>query len=214
MSSRCSICRHPERASIDVSVLRDGTRLTARQFQVSRPSLDRHKRHLSQIVAADQAQVVATSNDGAIPLLSRLDIMIRHCESALSQAQANKNFPGAMRAIRELRAYFELKCKVESEERKHRWLPQDRPEQESRASESLQQPIQDARGMLAAATLRIRIRLARTELGETGIITEPNNLEYLQEQYTALSTRLEQRKLLRQSEGLGSIPTCNDRSVA
>jgi|GEM_PF-6401610 hypothetical protein len=34
MSSRCSICRHPLRASIDVSVLRDGTRVTAREFQV------------------------------------------------------------------------------------------------------------------------------------------------------------------------------------
>jgi hypothetical protein len=214
MMSRCSICRHPERASIDVSVLRDGTRLTARQFQVSRPSLDRHKRHLSQIVAADQAQVVATSNDGAIPLPSRLDVMIRHCESALSQAQANKNFSGAMRAIRELRAYFELKCKLESDERKHRGLPKDFPEQKSRASDGLQRPTLDARDSLRATTLRIRIRLAREELGETAMITEPNNLEYLQEQYTALSARLEQRKLLKQSEGLGSIPTCNDRSVA
>jgi aryl-alcohol dehydrogenase-like predicted oxidoreductase len=213
MSSRCSICRHPERASIDVSVLRDGTRLTARQFQVSRPSLDRHKRHLSQIIAADQAQMVATSNDGAIPLLSRLDVMIRHCESLLSQAQANKNFPGAMRAIRELRAYFELKCKLESDELKHRGLPKDFPEQKSRASDGLQRPTLDARDSLRATTLRMRIRWARQELGETAMITEPNNLEYLQEQYAALSARLEQRRLLKQSESLGGIPTCNDRSV-
>ena len=206
MSPRCSICRHPQRALIDVSVLRDGTRLTAREFRVSRPSLDRHKRHLSQIVAADQAQVFATRNDGAIPLLSRLDVMIRHCESALSQAQANRNFSCAMRAIRELRGYFELKCKLESDELKHRGLPKDFPEQKSRASDGLQRPTLDARDSLRATTLRIRVRLARRELGETAIITEPNNLEYLQEQYTALSARLEQRKLLKQSEGLARIP--------
>jgi hypothetical protein len=213
MSPRCSICRHPQRALIDVSVLRDGTRLTAREFRVSRPSLDRHKRHLSQIVAADQAQVFATRNDGAIPLLSRLDVMIRHCESALSQAQANRNFSCAMRAIRELRGYFELKCKLESDERKHRGLPNDRLEQKSGAGDSLLRPTTDVYESLRAITLRIRIRLARRDLGETSMITEPNNLEYLQEQFAALSARLEQRELLRQSEGLASIPTCNDRSA-
>ena len=135
MSPRCSICRHPERASIAVSLLRDGTRYTARQYQVSRSALDRHKRHLPQTVSACQAREVAPSSDGATSLLSQLDGMIRHCESALSQAQANKSFPGAMRAIKELRAYFELKCKLESEARKHRGLPKDRPEQKSGASQ-------------------------------------------------------------------------------
>jgi len=42
-------------------------------------------------------------------------------------------------------------------------------------------------------------------------MTEPHNLEYLQEKYTALSARLEQRKLLRQSEGLARIPTYDAR---
>lgn len=119
MSSRCTICRHPQRDSIDVSVLRDGTRFTARQFQISRPALDRHKRHLPQNVVADQADEIPASSDGKTPLLSRLEVMIRHCESALSQAQANKNLPGGMRAIRELRGYFELKCKLQAEERKN-----------------------------------------------------------------------------------------------
>jgi hypothetical protein len=119
MSSRCSICRHPQRDSIDVSVLRNGTRFTARQFQVSRPSLDRHKRHLPQTIAADQAREVAASSDGATLLLSRLEGLIRCCENALSQAQADKNLSGVMRAIRELRGYFELKCKLLAEERRN-----------------------------------------------------------------------------------------------
>jgi hypothetical protein len=213
MSPRCSICRHPERASIAVSLLRDGTRYTARQYQVSRSALDRHKRHLPQTVSACQAREVAPSSDGATSLLSQLDGMIRHCESALSQAQANKSFPGAMRAIKELRAYFELKCKLESEARKHRGLPKDRPEQKSGASDGLQQPTGDARERLQACTLRIRIRLACDELGEPSAIAEPSNLQYLQERYTALSARLERRKLLRQSAGLATIPTCDDRSA-
>ena len=165
MSSRCTICRHPQRDSIDVSVLRDGTRFTARRFQVSRPSLDRHKKHLPKsVAAADQAREVAASSVPTTPLLPQLEGLIRHCESALSQAQANKNFPGAMRAIKELRAHFELKYKLESKERKHQG-PKDPPEQNYRATESLQETPQDVYKSLAVTTLRLRIRLAARELG-------------------------------------------------
>jgi hypothetical protein len=130
--------------------------------------------------------------------------LIRHCESALSQAQANKNFPGAMRAIKELRAHFELKYKLESKERKHQG-PKDPPEQNYRATESLQETPQDVYKSLAVTTLRLRIRLAARELGETAVITERNNLEYLQHQYGALVARIEERQLLRKSEGLAKI---------
>jgi hypothetical protein len=120
MPGRCSICRHLQRDSINVSLLRDGTRFTARQFQVSRPSLDRHKRHLLKTVpAADQVPGVAASIDGATSIRSRVETSIRHCEKALNQAQASNNLPGVMRAIRELRAYLELQHKLEAEERKN-----------------------------------------------------------------------------------------------
>ena len=81
MSRRCSICRHPQRDLINVSLLRDGTRFTARQFKVSRPALDRHKRHLPQtLAAADQVPEVAVSSDGATPpILSQLEVWIGHC---------------------------------------------------------------------------------------------------------------------------------------
>jgi hypothetical protein len=130
--------------------------------------------------------------------------LIRHCENALSQAQANKNFPGAMRAIKELRAHFELKYKLESKERKYQG-PKDPPEQNYRATESLQETPQDVYKSLAVTTLRLRIRLAARELGETAVITERNNLEYLQHQYGALVARIEERQLLRKSEGLAKI---------
>ena len=46
MSARCAICRHPLCDSINVSLRRDGTRCTTREFQVWRPALNRHKRHI------------------------------------------------------------------------------------------------------------------------------------------------------------------------
>src|SRR5437879_2021715 len=119
MSSRCSICRHLQRDSIDVSVLRDGTRSTARQFQVSRPALDRHKRHLTRVVAgADESPTVSTAGGGSSSTLLRLEALIRHCEEAVSEARADKKLPAALRAIRELRAHLELKCKLEADARK------------------------------------------------------------------------------------------------
>jgi hypothetical protein len=46
------------------------------------------------------------------------------------------------------------------------------------------------------------------------MISEPNNLEYLEEQYTALSARIEQRELLKQSASLARILTSDDRSAS
>lgn len=50
MSPRCSICRHPKLDRINVSLLRDGTRSTVREFKISRSALDRHKHHLTDTV--------------------------------------------------------------------------------------------------------------------------------------------------------------------
>ena len=130
MAPGCSICRHQQRALIDVSLLREGTRFTARQFQVSRPSLDRHKKHLSQSVAiADQTREIAASSDESTPLLSQLEVLIQHCERALNHAQSAKNLRGIIRANRELRSYFELKCKLQAEERRNVPLVRDGQQQ-------------------------------------------------------------------------------------
>lgn len=114
MAIRCSICLHPQRNSIDVSLLRDGTRSTARQFQVSRPALDRHKRHVVQTVAASRSQDTLVGTDGPISLRSRIESSVQCCENVIKQAQANKDFNGMMRAIRELRGCLELLATLES----------------------------------------------------------------------------------------------------
>jgi hypothetical protein len=205
MSQRCSICRHPQRDSVDVSVLRDGIRSTARQFQISRSALDRHKRHLSQSIAAHEAREVAVSSDSETPLFPQLEVWIRHCNGALSQAQADKNFRGIIQAIKEQRAYLELKYKLQTEERRQRGLHKDRAQQGSGASDGLQRPPEDIYASIQAITLRLRIRAHRRLLGEQAVFSEPTNLEYLRGQAEVLRARLEQRELLEQSVGLARI---------
>lgn len=118
MSSRCSICRHPQRDSINVSVLRDGTRSTARQYQVSRPALDRHKRHLTMSVhnqtgaTSEQATEAIAPPPGTNSSLSEFDGLMRHCEQTLIQATSTKNLSQVLRALKEIRACLELKVKL------------------------------------------------------------------------------------------------------
>jgi len=134
-------------------------------------------------------------------------------DSALSQAQAERNFHGVIQAIKEQRAYLELKYKLESEERKHRGLLEDRPEQMSRASHGPELSREEILENLRVVTLRLNIKVAQRSFGEQPMTGEPTNLEYLQEKYAALSARLEQRELLRQSEPLAGILTCDDKKL-
>jgi resolvase-like protein len=107
MPRRCSICHHPQQEEIAISLFRDGTRATARRFQVSLPSLDRHKRHLPDaIVKAQQAEVLceATTKVKSQPVLS-CAIYTRHCsdvreavwKSHQEQRDACKAFVAAQR---------------------------------------------------------------------------------------------------------------------
>jgi hypothetical protein len=121
MSSRCSICKHPKRDSIDVSLRRDGTRSTAREFQVSLPSLHRHKRHLTVSVESqtgatpDQGAEASARPSGTHSSLAELDVLMRHCEQTLIQAKSSKNLSHITRALKEVRACLELKVKLETE---------------------------------------------------------------------------------------------------
>jgi len=119
MSARCSISSAAR--SINVSLLRDGTRYTARQFQVSRPALDRHKRHFrtsvpSQAHAAEgeTADVVARPDCTQSPL-SELDVLMRRCEQALIRATASGDFGQVLRVVKELRSCLELRVKLEGQ---------------------------------------------------------------------------------------------------
>jgi hypothetical protein len=158
MSVRCSICQHPQCNSIDVSLVRDGTRSTARQFQVSRPALDRHKRHISQTATVAQVREIASSGEGTASLLVRVEGSIRYCESALKQAANNMDFPGVMRAIRELRGCLELLARLESESQRsgQRTGVGSRPPQNR---ERVRSPLPEVIGRLLQ---KIRLRQSRS----------------------------------------------------
>jgi hypothetical protein len=145
------------------------------------------------------------SSDSETPLFPQLEVWIRHCDTALSQAQADKNFRGILQAIKEQRAYLELKYKLQTEERRQRGLHKDRAQQGSGANDGLPRPPEDIYASIHAITLRLRIRAHRRLLGEQAVISEPTNLEYLRGQAEVLRARLEQRELLEQSVGLARI---------
>jgi hypothetical protein len=46
MARRCTICYHAQIEEINAALTRDGSRPTARQFQISRAALDRHRKHI------------------------------------------------------------------------------------------------------------------------------------------------------------------------
>ena len=121
MLVRCSICRHPLCDSINVSLRRDGTRSTAREFHVSRPALDRHIRHIWSSVpnqahsTGDPGADVVARPDNPHSLLARLDVLMRRCEQALIQPTASGDFGQVLRVVKELRSCLELRVKLEAQ---------------------------------------------------------------------------------------------------
>ena len=112
MPRRCTICHHPQHEEIAVSLFRDGTRATARRFQVSRPALDRHKAHLpGTIVKAQQAEVACE----ATSLLTRVESLMQESEKIAAAAKLEKNWPAATSALREARGCLELLGKLRGE---------------------------------------------------------------------------------------------------
>jgi hypothetical protein len=112
MPRRCTICHHPHHEEIAVSLFRNGTRATARRFQVSRPALDRHKGHLpGTIVKAQQAELVCE----ATSLLTRVESLMQESENIAAAAKLEKNWPAATSALREARGCLELLGKLRGE---------------------------------------------------------------------------------------------------
>jgi hypothetical protein len=124
MSARCSICQHPLRSSIDVSLVRDGTRSTARQFQISRPALHRHKRHIrTSVPIQDRSTRGQTTNVTARPddthsPFSELEVLMRRCEQALIQETGTGDFCRVLRVVKEIRSCLELRVKLEAQKRR------------------------------------------------------------------------------------------------
>src|SRR5229473_7118595 len=112
MPRRCTICHHPQHEEIAVSLFRDGTRATARRFQVSLPALDRHKGHLPGTIAkAQQAEVMCE----ATSLLARVESLMHESAKIAAAAKQEKNWPAATSALREARGCLELLAKLRGE---------------------------------------------------------------------------------------------------
>src|ERR1700739_523295 len=110
MSHRCSICLHQRLDFINVSLLRDGTRAAAREFEVSRSALDRHKRHLATSLQLQRGETASQNSeanarsDGTLPPLAALELLTLECRQTLIQAKASKNSSHVVRALKEMRA--------------------------------------------------------------------------------------------------------------
>jgi hypothetical protein len=91
MARRCTICYHAQVEDINAAVSRDGSRPTARQFQISRAALDRHKKHIPRGRAA-----------------STPDVLVERMLGLLRNATGDKDTP----TLRELRGCLEQMGKV------------------------------------------------------------------------------------------------------
>jgi len=116
--NRCSICRHPELHEINVSVLRDGIRATARRYHISRPALGRHKGHLPTFL---QSEVEIGGAPDPVPLRrtaeadcssSKLGDLLRLCERNLLRALDGTNVSTVYKALKETRACLQLWAEV------------------------------------------------------------------------------------------------------
>jgi hypothetical protein len=108
----CSICRHPRHDEINVSLLRIGTRPTARQFALSIPALDRHKKHLPKQLASDPSAEIACEPS---TLLERIERLMKESETIAEAAKREKDWAAATSALREARTCIELLARIRGE---------------------------------------------------------------------------------------------------
>jgi hypothetical protein len=143
----CTICRHPQLEEIAVSLVRNGTRDTARRFGMSRSALDRHKKHLpSTLVKAHEAKEVAAASS----VLSQLRELVSDCRIIAGKAQAARQWSQATAALREVRSTLELLARLEMEIQKNKSEPPLPPKPDG----------PDARENLRVLTERLRARIA------------------------------------------------------
>jgi hypothetical protein len=110
MPRRCSICDHPQRKRIDVSLLRASYRSVAQQFGLSESAVFRHRQdHLTKrltLAAAEGEQLTAVS------LLAEWRSLQARAEGLLNKTESKGDFALAIRAVSELRALLVVAFKV------------------------------------------------------------------------------------------------------
>lgn len=112
MPRRCTICHHPQHEDISISLFQDGTRATARRFQVSLPALDRHKAHLPRaLVNARQANQVMD----ATSLLSRVEEVVNDARRITRQAEGKEELSTALAGLKTITHSLELFGRLKGE---------------------------------------------------------------------------------------------------
>ncbi len=120
MSRVCTICNHPERASIEAAIA-NGTsyRHISSQFSIGYKSVERHKEHcikpiLQEIVTKQEEQTAFTT-------FSEMDWMREQLRAIYTENWSDtRKVPDlALKALAELRRQVELRAKLEGELDEH-----------------------------------------------------------------------------------------------
>ncbi len=114
MTRRCTVCDHPDRSSIDTTLVeRRPFRIIAERFRLSATTLHRHaQNHLPATLArARDAQEVAHGDD----LLAQVEELKDRAMGVLARAEAAEDLRAAVSAIKEARGCVELLAKMMGE---------------------------------------------------------------------------------------------------
>ena len=107
----CTVCAHPQRDSIDLSLLGgESIRAIARQFSVSKDALLRHKEsHLpGQLARAHEASEAVSAGT----LLDRLRQITGETHAVLKASKQGKNPSLSLKAIARLERQLELEARM------------------------------------------------------------------------------------------------------
>lgn len=113
MPTVCTICRHPQRAVIERSLLRQiPLRAIARDTKTSIAALHRHKAHVPAKLAKAE---LATQVCEASTLLKKITEVIEDAQRITAKAEKAKNFAAALTGLRTVTSSLELLGKVTGE---------------------------------------------------------------------------------------------------
>ncbi|HEV2125886.1 MAG TPA: hypothetical protein VGW38_24275 [Chloroflexota bacterium] len=113
MRRRCTVCTHPDLATIDEALVSGAVfRAIAQRFALSEDALKRHKAdHLSKSLAVAQQQAEIVRGDA---LTNRLAWLDNETVALFAQAKSGGQVGVALLALREYRANTELRVKVQA----------------------------------------------------------------------------------------------------
>jgi hypothetical protein len=110
MGRTCTVCNHPRRRDIDKAILTgEPERALAGRYRVARSSLQRHRPHVSEVMArAAEAREITHGEN----LVERLQSLSAIAFKILADARAAKQYSAAMSGVREMARIVELVAKL------------------------------------------------------------------------------------------------------